>query len=1164
MSLRTTRRRSWPVALLTLLSFLATFVPPRISRADALAGVPSGTGGPTSLGGPPAPSGTPQALATVSLSTGSAQTSYPFQLVPARGAVQPSLGLTYDSSRGVGFAGMGWTLNVPSIVRRGAAGIPLFTDDLTSSQADDYLVDGQLLVPICTFDPTSASPSCPGALASEVLPTSSVLNGPGPWTYFRRETDDGMRYFKSGDGQTFVAEVKGGRTLQFGHPLDGSFTDGIERPEAATVDALSPGVNAATAVYRWNLVRDSDASGNTVSYTWTDNSALLPSGMRNSGLLYLSDIYDTASAFTASGRIASTIIDYAHHVHLTWQLSDSITDSRSVPYSPVWRAYPFAQLQTVDVTSATQTSAQRQLVRRYQLAYTTNDTATRSFLQSITLTGNCGAPVSPIPEGDTGLLPAMLSECATLPAQQPIVTYDYYGPGPSINGPQIALSTTPLSFGSEDAPAGKFLDINGDAMADFLAAPAAPEGGLYELAFGPLGTHNTLQGWTGFDNSNLPDPGDVLGSGIWGDWASAGRLDWLMPFGSVTADGDAWIIGGEAWTIGAPTTSLPPGYAEAMAVPSSVPAYPSQDLASTYPGPTWTPDHAVDVNGDGLTDATLVADPSIPSSEPAEYITYLTSRDRSGATRPFAFRTEYGCPNASMDPTSYGVDARGNPTAVRAMADMDGDGVPDLVVLAKRASNQIQTYVMPGRGDGRYGVDGASVSCRNDEGLPATSPATPLTDPISSDALNESIVRMGDVDGDGLDDVVVFDTQGLHVCVRTGLSLENAAFSCATTNVAGFLPSAPGDADVQFADLDGTGVQRIVVRGASGNPASPTYQYTAVTVKPYSQALGTTTPAPRPGLLHTVSTAAGASTQLSYATVASLGLTAPVPRWVVTSSYSTNGLVGVGAHETTVTYDYATPIYDARDRQFLGFQKVTETVAGSAGAPGLVRTTTFGTQACAAAPGSNACAGYVDYGEYRASRGLPEVVEERELEPLGGLPGGRVGNAVTGARDGPMLRTTRSAYSLSEPYRGMDGRRVRMVSLFQQYVYLWDAAEQAATSLTVPLWVSATGGPHVILPPGVAGASRSPSRSTSPATGPSYCARARKTPSVTRPPLLTSAVWAPRPRSSFRARGTWPRRIPRAGTTAHRPWSPPARAPRAWPRGRRGNTTTPTTRPVRC
>jgi hypothetical protein len=75
---------------------------------------------------PAASADSPSALATVDLSTGSARVTFAFRLAATRGDAQPSLSLRYDSSAGQGYAGVAWSLNPPSIVRRRAAGPPQF------------------------------------------------------------------------------------------------------------------------------------------------------------------------------------------------------------------------------------------------------------------------------------------------------------------------------------------------------------------------------------------------------------------------------------------------------------------------------------------------------------------------------------------------------------------------------------------------------------------------------------------------------------------------------------------------------------------------------------------------------------------------------------------------------------------------------------------------------------------------------------------------------------------------------------------------------------------------------------------------------------------------------------------------------------------------------
>jgi hypothetical protein len=679
------------VALTTLLNFFASLWPMRAARAsdeDALAGIPDGTAGASSLGGALPSAGSPEALGTVDLSTGSAKTAYPFKLPRARGGAQPSLSLRYDSSSGVGYAGVGWTLNLRSIVRKGHSGIPRFQDAVlgvgvpgnpsalaSDLGSDDYYIDGSLLIPV------DVNPQLPAALANAPLPP-----GGQPYVRFRTEVDNSARYFFN--GVTWIEQHKNGHLVQYGVPLDGG-TPAVERADAATAPTLfAPltGLPLINSIYRWNLVRDTDESNNTVFYIWDDEHQLFGADANNAsiptaGTLFLTDIYDTAntpnpqlpfstqpapvkpiptncsphcpdfgqcagnpdcSSFNcvngtcrppscapncqqnnpcgadedcrskvcgnmvtgggicqptacspkcpqeqpcgnnsdcesfvcsaanlcappscspvcnqgapcgskgdcgsqvctnglcaapacapncgtstpcnnsgdclshncvankcapptcapncgigtpcvensdckstactkgvcaaktglldrmlglveneAHAQTTSSAVpfaQFAHHVHLTWELPvfpdfETISTSYGLglnvapyAYSPIWTAIPFAQLATVDVFSA-MNSTDRQLVREYQLSYTTNKTQTRTFLRQIQLVGDCDS-IGGISE--TGISPALLASCAQK-EQVPATTYEYTGT-PALPGgsPPPALLPETAAFG---------------------------------------------------------------------------------------------------------------------------------------------------------------------------------------------------------------------------------------------------------------------------------------------------------------------------------------------------------------------------------------------------------------------------------------------------------------------------------------------------------------------------------------------------------------------------------------------------------------------------------------------------------------------------------------------------------------------------------------------
>ena len=788
MGLTSTRRSATPIAVATLLCFLATFFPPRLAAAtlsDGTAPVPIGSGGPPTLGGSPPVASSPQALASVDVSTGAAQTSYPIQLETARGDAQPTLALTYNSSRGTGFAGTGWTLGVPSIARKGASALPLFTDPVvtglmtlsTDATSDDYLFDGRLLVPVCPV-----SDGCDIG-DGEQFPLV-VINDTTPWIYYRLEIDDGSRYFFSPDHQTWLVQTPSGHMLSFGHPLDGQLTDGIERPDQTTITQIG---GNPQAVFRWDLVRDTDASNNTVFYTWTDNLSLPLSlfALRiipaSGGLTYLSDIYDTQALGTSINPS-----NFAHHVHVNWQLTEPF--GTGIPQSlasPIWAAVPFAQVSGIDVTSATFANTQRQLVRRYHLSYSTNGSQTREYLGSVALEGTCGSQVA-VSELPTGLLPA------TACPQQPPMTFQY----------QADQGSTPSLVGEPDQ--------NYDVTHPFTLIDTTGNAGVGPVQ-GPLlvpflnGVTNAISTSTGpvvagFGDIGLDGLSPAGPSVVYGDWLANGRLGWLAPNGTnyeVASVGDP-VINTQGATI-------------RLLLPQSGVIGPLTGYTGSFTD--WQNHRAADIDGDGLTDFFFVPDQAAPANSDLNRAN-LTTRDHAGVTRPFSRATASVCPSPQMDPAELPFAALSDSSA-RALADMDGDGLPDLVVaqgIDTGASHSLNLYVFPNRGDGRFGLPlsgGTPCTANSDSPVSIAAPGLP------QDALVNSEFQMGDFNGDGRADYALLGPHGLQVCVQYGATMALATFRCANINSDALDVIAGHTIDVTKArllvgDYDATGSQRIL------------------------------------------------------------------------------------------------------------------------------------------------------------------------------------------------------------------------------------------------------------------------------------------------------------------------------------------------------------------
>src|SRR5262249_48054744 len=112
--------------------------------------------------------------------TGAAVATIPFVLPPGRGGVNPTLALHYNSNRDEGDAGMGWPLDMPTIIRDMARG-PNW------NVTDGYYYNDTALLYVCTVGTSSCSTYSPNELAFPSWASGMY--------YFRPQVDSGWTRF---------------------------------------------------------------------------------------------------------------------------------------------------------------------------------------------------------------------------------------------------------------------------------------------------------------------------------------------------------------------------------------------------------------------------------------------------------------------------------------------------------------------------------------------------------------------------------------------------------------------------------------------------------------------------------------------------------------------------------------------------------------------------------------------------------------------------------------------------------------------------------------------------------------------------------------------------------------------------------------------------------
>jgi hypothetical protein len=246
-----------------------------------------------------------------------------------------------------------------------------------------------------------------------------------------------------------------------------------------------------------------------------------------------------------------------------------------------------------------------------------------------------------------------------------------------------------------------------------------------------------------------------------------------------------------------------------------------------------------------------------------------------------------------------------HPQVLVAMADMTGDGLPDVV----RVGNGEVSY-WPNRGRGHFGDRVRMGGLR------------PLARP---EQMRADRVRLADVDGSGTTDLIYFDEEGAQVLINAAGNRFMPAVRVRS------IPPVHALAHVDVLDLEGRGTSCVVWSSSlPGDGGVPLRYVELFETKPY--------------LLEAVSNGRGLETRLRYAASTKFYLAdreagrpwitrLPFPVQVLEQVEVIDHVTG---HRTVSSYAYHHGYYDGAEREFRGFGLVEQWDAESfeAGAEG--------------------------------------------------------------------------------------------------------------------------------------------------------------------------------------------------------------------------------------
>jgi RHS repeat-associated protein len=927
------------------------------------------------------------------LSTGIATYGVPFQLLEARGAAQPKLGLSYSSSGGHGVAGVGWGAGVPSISRQIDRGIPRYLDPAPggpwTADQDRFVFGTVELVPICLVDGSTCGATLP---AGETMPRWA-----SGWQYFRPRVEGAFqRFFWSPDHRTWRIQDKSGTSMELGVPLDRlSDVSGLE------IDDAHP-----SRIFSWHLVRQYDAQG-----TANPESAGVPMPSNPiiyqyasvDGTSYLTDIFDTSPA---SAPTSTSFGSFAHHTRLAYEPRPDVTTS----YRRGWAVRSSLRLKHVDITSHnfSGTSPTRELVRRYHLSY---DGASHvSLLTSVTLEGRCETSVT---ENSSGVLVDGTS-CPRLPAMafeyQHVAGYSMEGqpeagdlPGFEGFDERVRTYTTSAPHSIDEALTELF-DINSDGLPDVLVT--APE--RFE------GKHGVFFNSAAGQRDRFTSATLMGVQGVVGDSANVLKLS-NPNVSSHDLDGDGTVNllhmpMVKTYSVYSPL-HLPEGWVwQGRAIETA-----SHQSATIDFGHRNEELRTADVNADGFVD--------IVYSSGTQYETFFSLGRYPGGDGQFGSAHWTGASSAEIvnDPVTSCLPWSATPVRFSdpdvRIVDMNGDGFPDVVRVRPG-----EVRYWPGRGNGYWGTGdpGTCPAGTFGEGRDIAMSESPQFGIVGDDAL-----LMNDVNGDGLSDLVRVH----HQAVSIYLNVDGVSWTSRHL-ITNSPPNGTVTNRVRLTDINGSGTPDLLWGDAFA------YKYIDLAG------------GKRPWLLTKASNGLGRTTEFEYATSVDQMLAAeaagqewesksPTVLHMVSRIIDRDHLEVVGrpAGVYTTEYTYRDPVYDGRQREFRGFRSVRARTVGDANSPTSITTSSFLLGECRTA-GANpdACSAGDRWRDNpkEALKGLPLVVETLD-------------------EAGTYLSTAHTSYRLRTLYAGLDGREVRHAFAVATDAYRYDTAPFSPASSTLTL-----------------------------------------------------------------------------------------------------------------
>lgn len=195
--------------------------------------------------------------------TGTGAMAISIPLSPGRANFSPQLSLTYDSGKGNGPFGLGWSLTLPSITRKTDKGLPQYDDE---KETDTFILSGtEDLVPEFKKNDSGewVTDSTGNLQRYEEL---REVNGVQYRVCRYRPRTEGVfsrieRWIRTNDGDTHWRSISKDNVTTLYGKRDAKTNDA--RVESRIADPIAP-----TRVFSWLICESYDDKGNAISYRY--------------------------------------------------------------------------------------------------------------------------------------------------------------------------------------------------------------------------------------------------------------------------------------------------------------------------------------------------------------------------------------------------------------------------------------------------------------------------------------------------------------------------------------------------------------------------------------------------------------------------------------------------------------------------------------------------------------------------------------------------------------------------------------------------------------------------------------------------------------------------------------------------------------------------------